>query len=438
MERLQICGQSLVNPLNSLLELNRQGVHHLNNGEHIEAIYHFKMALQLLGDKFDPLKIIDTPHTLGASCDDPIRTNILNPSIPKNSYIYQRREYDEGMHFFSHPIQIQGHIFDNMDTAHNVFASVVFYNLGQLCLLIQNDEEATFCFNRSLYYSKNIPGKSTVTVVSILHNIGYIQYRNIELGKSLATFQECLQLLQNSSNKAEVAATLNCIGVLYFHLPKADTTSAMQNFNKALTIRKQIYGNENIHVATTLNNIGRVRYIKGEYDLALKNYLEALRLRRLLLGNDHLDIAATVYNAGQTFHQLGLSERALQCYREFLKITIPQVGREHRDVAIMLKCMAQIHHEQKAYDEALSLYNEALSVGRAALGMHAEVASVLNKIGNLHYECGDLDAALDTYKQGLEVERSVLDRLHPNISVTLTNIGQIYKQRGEYTSALKL
>jgi tetratricopeptide (TPR) repeat protein len=84
------------------------------------------------------------------------------------------------------------------------------------------------------------------------------------------------------------------------------------------------------------------------------------------------------------------------------------------------------------------LYEEALSVGRAALGMHAEVASILNKMGNLHYEQGDFDNAIQRYQQGLEVERSVLHNLHPNITVTLTNIGQIHKQRGEYHSALRL
>ena len=100
--------------------------------------------------------------------------------------------------------------------------------------------------------------------------------------------------------------------------------------------------------------------------------------------------------------------------------------------------MAQIYHERREYDRALSLYEEALGVGRAALGMHAEVASILNKMGNLYYEQGDFDAAIKRYKQGLEVERSVLHALHPNITVTLTNIGQIHKQRGEYMEALKL
>jgi tetratricopeptide (TPR) repeat protein len=42
------------------------------------------------------------------------------------------------------------------------------------------------------------------------------------------------------------------------------------------------------------------------------------------------------------------------------------------------------------------------------------------------------------YGQGLEVEPVVLHDLLPNLTVTLTNIGQIHRQRGESTEALKV
>ena len=184
-----------------------------------------------------------------------------------------------------------------------------------------------------------------IRIVAILHNIGYIQYRNSELETALRTYNEALQLHDRSSSrgsKIELAASLNCLGVLYFHLPKSDTARAMEYYVESLKIRRHLFGHENCDVATTLNNIGRVHYIKGEYDAALQKYLEALRIRRTLLGRDHLDVAATVYNAGQTFHQKGNLDKALKYYQQFMSITVPKLGQTHRDVAIMLKCMAQV------------------------------------------------------------------------------------------------
>jgi tetratricopeptide (TPR) repeat protein len=85
----------------------------------------------------------------------------------------------------------------------------------------------------------------------------------------------------------------------------------MESNLEALAIRQAILGDEHRDVATTLNNIGRVHYMKGEYDKALTLYNEALAIRRKLLGHDHLDVAATVYNAGQTHHQRGELSYAL-------------------------------------------------------------------------------------------------------------------------------
>jgi tetratricopeptide (TPR) repeat protein len=436
VERLPACGQ-FEDPVNSLPNLNNSGVYHLENSEFNQAIDNFQRALQLLGRRYDPLKIVSLGCQKALSGDATCHNKPCGCGVSTDSYIYQRREYDEGMHHFSTPIRMEGSLLDSIRT-HEDAAAVVFYNVGQLCLLRHRDEAATECFIRALFLARSSAGMPPVSVVAILHNIGYIQYRNIELEKALATFNECLQVCRCVSDKLEYAATLNCLGVLSFHLPKADTTNAMENYTNVLSIRRQMYGNDHKDVGTTLNNIGRVHYIKGEYDLALANYLEALRIRRSLLGKDHLDVAATVYNAGQTFHQKGDLSKALKYYKEFMRITVPKLGQNHRDVAIMLKCMAQIYHEQREYEKALTLYSEALTVGRAALGMHAEVASILNKMGNLFYERGDFDAALKKYQDGLDVERAVLHSLHPNITVTLTNIGQIHKQRGEYSEALRL
>jgi tetratricopeptide (TPR) repeat protein len=55
----------------------------------------------------------------------------------------------------------------------------------------------------------------------------------------------------------------------------------------------------------------------------------------------------------------------------------------------------------------------------------------------MKYESNDLDGALKVYEEGLAVERAVLDAAHPNIVVTLTNVSQIYKLKGDFHKALR-
>ena len=83
-----------------------------------------------------------------------------------------------------------------------------------------------------------------------------------------------------------------------------------------------------------LNNIGRVHYMKGHHAAALEWYQRALSMRRHLLGDDHLDVAATIYNAGQTHHQQGQLQEAMRLYQEFLRIAQQRLGVYHRDVAV--------------------------------------------------------------------------------------------------------
>ena len=427
--------------LDIVARMNNLGVASIENGDNEQAGHFLRRALEKASEAtFFKVPVTQPPVVKGTE-------------VSRSLYVYQRGEYDEGMHTFAVPLMLDA----SRSTVPKAIATVLF-NLGQLYLRLNELEGSSTSFLHALQMAQmngamsSGPAKeqsvspTDVSVMAILHNIGHVQYRMGNYEEAVRTYAKALQLGKHSYNKnthevLEVAATLNCLGVLYFHLPKAETEKAMELYMESLGIHRSVLGVncESKEVATTLNNIGRVHYMRGEHEQALQLYQDALRMRRRLLGDEHLDVGATVYNAGQTYHQMGCLNEAMTLYKEFLVIARKRLGVYHRDVAIMLKCMAQIHHEEKDYDKGAELYQEALVVGKAALGnYHPEVASTLNKLGNLYYERGDFENALKVYKEGLEVERAVLDVFHPNVVVTLTNIGQIYKLKGEFSAALRV
>jgi tetratricopeptide (TPR) repeat protein len=406
-----------------IVRLNNLGVTAIERSEHEAAGNFLRRALDKAEHRFDSI------------LRSPIQSN--NNQVSRSLYVYQRGEYDEGMHTFSVPI-----VMDAATTSLPNAILTVLFNMGQLYLRTNQNEAAAQAFMRALQLINSTSptsklqqqqqpaASSAVSLMAVLHNIGHVQYRTGQYEDAVRTYAKALQWGKHAfhgktchNTMLEVAATLNCLGVLYFHLPKAETEKAMELYLESLAIQKNIFGEayESKEVATTLNNIGRIHYMKGEHEQALELYNTALQMRRRLLGPEHLDVAATIYNAGQTHHQRGNLVLAMELYEEFLSIARKRLGKYHRDVAIMLKCMAQIHHEKKSHDTAAALYREALVVGKSALGnFHPEVASTLNKLGNLYYEQGDFENALKVYKEGLEVERAVLDVFHPNVVVTLT------------------
>ena len=68
IERLH--APQLEDPVNSLTNLNNQGVDHLKKSEYREAIDNFQRALQMLGQKYDPLKFASLAGCENDTCAD--------------------------------------------------------------------------------------------------------------------------------------------------------------------------------------------------------------------------------------------------------------------------------------------------------------------------------------------------------------------------------
>ena len=407
-------------------------------------------------------------------------------SIPSQ----EQPEYDEGMHCFprllsivanasrptskitasSEPQSLWAMTKTSLPVTNNdfslPFASILMYNMGQIRKRQLRHIESYSCFissYRLIALSQDL-SKSPSTVVRILHNLGYIQYRNGYVVESLKLFNAAQQVLDsNLSNdesvndsttsirNAGLAATFNCLGVLYFHLPKLSIEYSSEFLRKSLSLQQEILRNVDGEtnscrgmisvtslLASTLNNIGRVHFMNGNNDLAIQISNESLRIRRQLLGNDHLDVAATIFNLAHTHYEIQEYPTALSYCQEFLRITRPQLSIRHRDVAYVLKCIAHIYHQQKNYVAAISAYHEALVACDAVFGIHSEVASICNKLGNLYYTIKKYDAALSMYESGLHIESEVFQPYHLNIAITLCNIAQIHKAKGNIDESLRL
>lgn len=383
---------------------------------------------------FQPLPSVDTALMESLPGQPMTNTAAADASVHRD---FDREEYDEGMNAFSAMVPMDGSA-----TSFPCAATIVLYNLGLLHVLVKQDETAEKCFTSALNlarWSTTLDLRASgLSVTAILHNLANIEYRRGNLAESIGIFQKALESAKSvpgsetsSHSLLEISATLNCLGVVFFHLPTSETEQALAYCTEALTIQRAVHGShfENVEIATILNNIGRVEFMKLNYKEALEYYQLALQIRRSMLGELHLDVAATVYNAGQSYHQLGQLETAMSHYNKFLTIAKHHFGDQHRDIAVMIKCIAQIYHEKKEFETAKNMYMEALEMSRLILGKnHPEIASTLNKLGNLYYEHGDYALAIAVYNEGLGVERAILEPNHPNIVVTLTNLVSIHSR----------
>jgi len=437
--------------------LNQHGISNLLSGKDDEAERYFSLALGQVDCRLSSTSSRNKTILLtGASLsnkrigcdslpepaseqrqehdDDVVEHDTSKPKPNKTTllYIYQRQEYDEGMYVYSEPLPLEG------PQSESLRSGTLIYNVAQTHVRRGRYYEARKWYEMAIVRMSRVTGHDDLPLilVKIYHNLGHCSYRLGKNEDAMRCYKKAYSIAKKAKVDTYLAATKNSIAVLLFHNNFSESDAALELFEWSLSVYQAHFG-ETREVATIMNNIGRVHYLKGDYDRALAVYEEALSIRRKVLGESSIDVAAAVCNTGQTYHQRGDLDMALKYYNEFLDLAKGRLGANHRDIAIIYKCMAEIHHERAELPKAKIMYEKALSACKLALGpFHPELASCLNKLGNLHYEMHDLDSALAFYNEGLEVEKIVLDPDHPHILVTLMNIAQIHRQRGNFVDAL--
>lgn len=330
-------------------------------------------------------------------------------------------KYDEGMDVYQEP-----------ESLNDVFgmpsiSSRLHYNVG-LCQIGRGKlDEAILSFEKSLHQVENSSEKESFFRLRVLCKVGFCYFGMGNGEEAAECFHRSLGLaVQSSSDKVVVAACLNCLAVVYFHYHPERANEAMQLLKQSLSIYRERRGDISKEVATVLNNMGRIHFLRFEYEEALSVYAEALFIRVQILGEDSIDVAATVYNSGQCYHQLGQFENAMQYYKRFIDLITKNGGPPGRDAAIVYRGIGEILQQQHDLKRAFNAFKDALQAEKQSLGkFNQQVASTLNKLGNLCYEMQDHTSALQYYQEGLEIETSILDPLHPHIVITLTNIAHI-------------
>lgn len=257
------------------------------------------------------------------------------------------------------------------------------------------------------------PGNPNVCVTYT--NIAEIHKQRGEFAQALTHYDKVLRLQRrHSCDPLEIANTLSSIG--YVRHQKGDYQRAMDVNQECLRIRREIKGDVDEEVASTLTHIALVLLKLESHDMALQVLSEAYRIRSLLSNGRSSganteakptrDIAFTLYNIALIHHQQGSHEQALQFYLETARVEKAALGEAHRDLSITAYNIAQVYYQRGDMDLAVDYFTEALRIERLCFGPdHVTCARTLNEIGNIELQRGNLDAMLGCYTQALRIYR---------------------------------
>jgi tetratricopeptide (TPR) repeat protein len=195
----------------------------------------------------------------------------------KSLYIYQRTEFDEGMHTYSEAITIEQQSVTDVKNL-EFYQAILCYNIGQCHQQRKQYPAADVQFRKALYKSEAQSHAADEFAhafkIRLLHKIGQLMYFRGDYEESCETFRRALDMLSHSTHGAfsppqntlkqplldglDVAATLNSLGVLYYQRGGDNATDAVELLKDSLLLRSSILGPDHKDVATTINNLSRI------------------------------------------------------------------------------------------------------------------------------------------------------------------------------------
>jgi CHAT domain-containing protein/Tfp pilus assembly protein PilF len=245
--------------------------------------------------------------------------------------------------------------------------------------------------------------------------------------------QALAQLAQADDPLAE-AKQLNAKCIELYRAGKYD--AAIEQCQRALSLREKALGPEHPDVATSLNNLAMLNYSKGDYARAEPLYQRALAIDEKALGPEHPDLATDLNNLAEFYRAKGDYARAEPLYQRALAIDEKALGPEHAEVAKFLNNLGALYRAKGDYGRAEPLYQRALAILEKALGPeHLNVATPLNNLAGLYRAKGDYARAEPLYQRALAIYEKALGPEHPNVATTLNNLALLNYSKGDYARA---
>ncbi|WP_299313334.1 CHAT domain-containing tetratricopeptide repeat protein [uncultured Aquimarina sp.] len=217
---------------------------------------------------------------------------------------------------------------------------------------------------------------------------------------------------------------------------KRNSSKAIENYQKGLEIRLELYSENDYSVALCNYKIGVVQAKKAEFNQAMIYFEKALTITNNVYGKNHKK-AAIFYNAlAIVYGNLEDYDKAIEYYKKSINLKVIEFGDKHPTIANYYYNIGTVYLDKDREEEGLSYLKKALAIYTNNKNK-IRVASVYNAIGFINMKKGLYNTSMEYFKKSLELYRSKFGENHLSISESYANIGLVYKEKEMYDKALE-
>jgi serine/threonine protein kinase len=217
---------------------------------------------------------------------------------------------------------------------------------------------------------------------------------------------------------------------------KSDPKAAAKLSTEALNIYRASIGNQNLSVASALNDLATVALWTGDFALAERYQREAMTIYQATVSRNHPDHAVALATLGYILAQRGKYPEAEQVLNEALEIERNVFGRSDQRVAQIESHLGMLYDRQGDSAHAIHATQNAVRIATDKLGLsHYLTGYYLDALASLYSKANDLPTAESYARQALAVYAQALPARHLYVASTRQLLGEILLQRGSLAAA---
>ncbi len=294
---------------------------------------------------------------------------------------------------------------------------------------VGNNEEAeqVFDITDSLFHTNNLT-QSTKYQAHLLNYSDFLQ-ENAQYKKSLDVLDQLEQSLNNLSVQTETSRDYrsdlyNSRGRAYKNL--GENRKALENLDKALNLKEEIYGENNPKIAKLYHNMGVVHATIGEFKQAQQMAEKSYEIKLEVFEPTHQLVGSTLRLLANTAMELGNYDQALNYIEESVEINKQKHGVDHfryalslREYAKTLSRTGRIEDAKQQIEKATTIITENYGAG------HPYHGYMMNTHGDIYFRA-------DNYQKAMEYGDKTIANFSNNFGDQHPNLGRAYANQGKY------
>ena len=257
-----------------------------------------------------------------------------------------------------------------------------------------------------------------------LHNLGDVLEQTGHTDEAQRCFLDMLRLAWRFDNLAKAGAAYSRLARTQRRLGKYD--HAMEHLRRAHELFER--SRDDRGIASTLDEMGRVNWLRGAFGQALDFHRQALTIRRAL--GDRRSIALSLANIGRVHHDTGNFKAAINQFREALDLR-----RDIGDLVGVVQSLCDlggVHAEDGNHELALDMLGEARTMAQD-IGDKLALADVLSRAGEVKAAMGRGDEAVVDLQHAKQLASSLGDRVA--LAVTHQRLASVQLQQQNLEAA---